>query len=315
MRSALLAAALALVPACQVVEIPKITTTSSTSDGVCEPGEVGCVCNEETARCDEGLLCSGGICVAPEEESTGGGTSGESASESGSSGSTGDSEASTSTTGSDETTGGESSSSGSSTGAASASSTGDETTGPPEPFCGDGFKNPGEECDDGNSDDDDGCYSDCKLPCVPSGERVPFDLDLESESTGCRQGNPCAYDAYDINEKHSLSLVKVKENLLCSTFDWTPQCVGHVGITTHKNTSLGQGRVDVFCDFKAVGTIDTFDKACGISATAGPCRTDFPPRLCHSIRLVAADPQQANENGYCAGAPYIDMVLNSVSAW
>jgi cysteine-rich repeat protein len=41
---------------------------------------------------------------------------------------------------------------------------------PPEPSCGDGAVQPenGEECDDGNLEDGDGCSSDCQLPKDPS---------------------------------------------------------------------------------------------------------------------------------------------------
>ncbi|MFO7566343.1 MAG: pectin acetylesterase-family hydrolase [Enhygromyxa sp.] len=39
----------------------------------------------------------------------------------------------------------------------------DDTTGPAEPYCGDGKLDPGEECDDGNDDPFDGCRDDCTL--------------------------------------------------------------------------------------------------------------------------------------------------------
>ncbi|MBI2897017.1 MAG: DUF4215 domain-containing protein [Deltaproteobacteria bacterium] len=35
------------------------------------------------------------------------------------------------------------------------------------PACGDGFLDPGEECDDGNLTDGDGCPADCDLPQGP----------------------------------------------------------------------------------------------------------------------------------------------------
>jgi cysteine-rich repeat protein len=44
--------------------------------------------------------------------------------------------------------------------------TGTETeTGDPGPFCGDGTLDPGEECDDNNTLDDDGCSSECDSDC------------------------------------------------------------------------------------------------------------------------------------------------------
>ncbi len=36
---------------------------------------------------------------------------------------------------------------------------------PPEPECGNGYLEPGEDCDDANTIDDDGCDSLCRLPC------------------------------------------------------------------------------------------------------------------------------------------------------
>lgn len=36
----------------------------------------------------------------------------------------------------------------------------------PEPFCGDGDVDPGEECDDGNNENGDGCSADCETECV-----------------------------------------------------------------------------------------------------------------------------------------------------
>jgi cysteine-rich repeat protein len=39
----------------------------------------------------------------------------------------------------------------------------DETGEPPEPYCGDGKVDPGEECDDGNDNPFDGCLDDCTL--------------------------------------------------------------------------------------------------------------------------------------------------------
>ncbi len=39
---------------------------------------------------------------------------------------------------------------------------GDEPSGPPPPGCGDGMRSPSEACDDGNTEDGDGCRQDCR---------------------------------------------------------------------------------------------------------------------------------------------------------
>ncbi|MFY0535322.1 DUF4215 domain-containing protein [Nannocystis pusilla] len=48
------------------------------------------------------------------------------------------------------------------TGGEPTSSSSTSTTSAPEPFCGDGQLDPGEQCDDGNDDDADACRSDCQ---------------------------------------------------------------------------------------------------------------------------------------------------------
>lgn len=81
------------------------------------------------------------------------------------SGSTGSTSGS-STTGEDPTTSSSSgSTSTSSTTGEGTSSTGVDptTTGGVDPFCGDGLLDEGEECDDGNDVDDDGCDADCTI--------------------------------------------------------------------------------------------------------------------------------------------------------
>ena len=34
----------------------------------------------------------------------------------------------------------------------------------PDPYCGDGFEDADEDCDDGNQIDTDGCRNDCTIP-------------------------------------------------------------------------------------------------------------------------------------------------------
>jgi hypothetical protein len=49
------------------------------------------------------------------------------------------------------------------------------------PFCGDGMTGLGEECDDGNDEDGDGCDGDCTFSCLDDGD--------------CDDANPCTGDA------------------------------------------------------------------------------------------------------------------------
>jgi cysteine-rich repeat protein len=58
---------------------------------------------------------------------------------------------------------------------------------PPEPECGNGYVEEGEQCDDGNLDDGDGCDSQCQIPCgmvweasIPTvlEDLAPFVVDL-----------------------------------------------------------------------------------------------------------------------------------------
>ncbi|MCB9703543.1 MAG: lyase [Myxococcales bacterium] len=47
----------------------------------------------------------------------------------------------------------------------------------PAGFCGDGVVDPGEECDDGNNANGDGCQSNCTLPCTPGGGGMMGDIE------------------------------------------------------------------------------------------------------------------------------------------
>jgi cysteine-rich repeat protein len=52
-----------------------------------------------------------------------------------------------------------------------------------QPFCGDGILDPGEECDDGNNEDGDGCSSSCEVEemggegCTPGYWKQPHHFD------------------------------------------------------------------------------------------------------------------------------------------
>lgn len=69
----------------------------------------------------------------------------------------------------------------------------DETsTGPAAPFCGDGNVDPGEECDDANADDFDGCRSDCTAVEIldpPPMEWTYFEI----PGTQCLDGSPAGF--------------------------------------------------------------------------------------------------------------------------
>jgi cysteine-rich repeat protein len=55
---------------------------------------------------------------------------------------------------------------------------------PPEPECGNGYVDPGEECDDGNDIDDDGCNNECMIPCGVDWEVTVLPPTGESTLTG-----------------------------------------------------------------------------------------------------------------------------------
>lgn len=130
-------------------------TSAGSSETGCS-GE-GCVC-EVDDDCDDGLVCASRTCTpsAGGEVSSSGGESSSTGSEAG------DSEADTSTGGDDTSSGGSSGSTSSST---STATTDESSSGTTEPAaCGDGEVNAkGEECDDGNLADGDGCDAMCKL--------------------------------------------------------------------------------------------------------------------------------------------------------
>lgn len=67
------------------------------------------------------------------------------------------------------------------TGEPDSSSSGDPGFDPPVPACGNGYLEASEECDDGNTDDGDGCDSACRIPCGRAGEVVALAPSAESE--------------------------------------------------------------------------------------------------------------------------------------
>jgi cysteine-rich repeat protein len=67
-----------------------------------------------------------------------------------------------------------------------------ETSDPPEPFCGDGNVDPGEECDDGNDNSFDGCRSDCTA--VELLDPPPMEWTyVEVPGTRCMNGSPAGF--------------------------------------------------------------------------------------------------------------------------
>ena len=55
---------------------------------------------------------------------------------------------------------------------------------PPEPECGNGFVEPGEQCDDGNDIDDDDCNNECLIPCGLEWEQLELPPTGESTLSG-----------------------------------------------------------------------------------------------------------------------------------
>ena len=65
-----------------------------------------------------------------------------------------------------------------------------------EPICGDGIIDPGEECDDGNNDDGDGCQGNCMLPIcgdgiIDAGEGEECDDGNNDDGDGCCSRRNC----------------------------------------------------------------------------------------------------------------------------
>jgi cysteine-rich repeat protein len=75
---------------------------------------------------------------------------------------------------------------------ASETTTDDETTGPAEPYCGDGNVDPGEQCDDGNDNAFDGCLADCTAvePLDPPALEWTY---VEVPGTRCMNGSTAGF--------------------------------------------------------------------------------------------------------------------------
>src|SRR6185295_7801316 len=57
--------------------------------------------------------------------------------------------------------------------------------------CGDGVQQSGEECDDGNATDSDGCHNDCTLPSCGDGNVIPPETCDPPGVPAGAHGNPC----------------------------------------------------------------------------------------------------------------------------
>ncbi|MCA9652641.1 MAG: DUF4215 domain-containing protein [Myxococcales bacterium] len=66
------------------------------------------------------------------------------------------------------------------------------STGPTEPYCGDGNLDPGEECDDGNDDDFDGCRSDCSAVEILEPPALEWTY-VEVPGTRCMDGSTAGF--------------------------------------------------------------------------------------------------------------------------
>lgn len=152
----LLAALLATLTACSG-EGPG--TSAETSSLVCSAE--GCTCKAD-ATCDEGLWCVQQTCTPTGDGSESGSPSTGDGTSSDADGSESSSAGPASTSGADESTGPETTAPTSTTGETSETSAESSSTGD-APACGDGELNPGEECDDGNFENDDGCNGICEL--------------------------------------------------------------------------------------------------------------------------------------------------------
>jgi hypothetical protein len=150
----------------------------------------------------------------------------------------------------------------------------------------------------------------CVMGCVPSGTRQSFTTLMSHTSSGCWNGNPCAYDTYSWSSTDGQNFQAVGQNVVCSG---TTACVGHVGITTYTGTTtVCQGSWDVYCDAAMVGTINTLGKTCGGSAMSNGCDISFTPATCSTIKLVA---QLGTGTNGCCGGTSPDTMVTAISAW
>ncbi|MEZ4380765.1 MAG: pectin acetylesterase-family hydrolase [Nannocystaceae bacterium] len=134
-----------------------------------------------------GLLAASAGACAGDDAATASASAGSTSSTAAATETAGDDETTTTTT---TTTTGDAS-----TSAASGTMSGGETTGttgPAEPYCGDGVVDRDEACDDGNADDFDGCRSDCTAvaPLDPPAMEWKY---YEIEGTKCLDGSPAGF--------------------------------------------------------------------------------------------------------------------------
>ena len=152
----------------------------------------------------------------------------------------------TTTSSTTSTSGGTTSTSGGSTSTGGTTSTGGETTGTgtatgptsggPDPFCGDGYIDPGELCDDANRVDDDDCTNACTLPIcgdaiVQAGEECDDGNDVDEDmctteclKAGCGDGvvqDPEECDGGDANGPGKACLAECTKNV-CGDGDKGP---------------------------------------------------------------------------------------------
>ena len=95
-------------------------------------------------------------------------------------------------------------------------SSGDQLGGDPitvrtRPICGDGVVGPGEACDDGNADDDDGCDRQCQFPC--EGGAVPI--------IGCGPGRTFEqrFSVYSMTQARWIDVERTIETVICPDKD------------------------------------------------------------------------------------------------
>ncbi|WAS97006.1 DUF4215 domain-containing protein [Nannocystis punicea] len=179
--------------------------------------------------------------------------------------------------------------------------------------CGDGVVQPGvEACDDGNMVDDDGCSNACQIgPCAPSGQRAPFDTLASFTTTGDWKGNPCDNDEYTHGPGDTQCFGGIGESFVCSG---PSTCVSHVGITTYWSEQICQGVWEVLCDGTVVAQLSTMNKVCNTSAMNGGCSVAFPQQICSTLELRAVEDGMFGAGSCCANA-VPDSSIGSVSAW
>ncbi|MCA9689892.1 MAG: hypothetical protein KC636_09800, partial [Myxococcales bacterium] len=160
------------------------------------------------------------------------------------------------------------------------------------------------------------CANDCTVNlCTPTGQRAPMNTLFNDSASGCWNGNPCTYDAWQWASGHGQNFQAFSQAISCRSNPQQSYCVQHVGVTTYSNNTVCQGLWEVLCDGFSVGMIDTNNKpgGCTGSAMTNGCRVDFLPRECAEIKLVAVS--DGNNTGSCCGGSQPDSMLTGVSAW